>query len=59
MTPMIEVKTAELEGAALDWAVAKAEGVETSWRYGRELVKIHDGCGIRLIESIRSVYSPM
>lgn len=28
MTQLIEVKTAELSGAALDWAVAKAEG----WR---------------------------
>lgn len=27
MSQMIEVKTAELSGAALDWAVAKAEGV--------------------------------
>ncbi|WP_052671897.1 phage protein NinX family protein [Stutzerimonas stutzeri] len=27
MSQMIEVKTAELEGAALDWAVAKAEGL--------------------------------
>lgn len=28
MTDMIEVKTAELVGPALDWAVAKAEGHE-------------------------------
>lgn len=27
MTTMLEVKTAELEGAALDWAVAMVEGV--------------------------------
>jgi len=27
MTDMIEVKTADLIGAALDWAVAKAEGM--------------------------------
>lgn len=30
MTEFIEIKTAELTGAALDWAVAKAEGVEIS-----------------------------
>lgn len=55
---MVEVKTSELEGAVLDWAVAQTQGVETSWRYGRELVKVHDRGGIKLIESIRSIYSP-
>lgn len=54
----IEVKTSELEGAALDWAVAHVELIETSFRYGRELVKVHDRGGIKLIESIRSIYSP-
>jgi len=28
MSAMIEVKVAELSGSALDWAVAKAQGVE-------------------------------
>lgn len=30
MTEFVEVKTQDLAGAALDWAVAKAEGVEIS-----------------------------
>lgn len=55
---MIEVKTAELSGPALDWAVAQCEGVETCWRYGRELARIHDFHGNRLIEEIRPIYSP-
>lgn len=58
MTDMIEVKTAELVGPALDWAVAQCEGVETCWRYGRELARIHDFHGSRLIEEIRPIYSP-
>lgn len=58
MTDLIEVRVSNLAGAALDWAVATVEGVETSWRHGRELVKVHDRGGIKLIESIRSAYSP-
>ncbi|MDD2063014.1 phage protein NinX family protein [Pseudomonas sp. 25571] len=58
MTDLIEVRVSNLVGAALDWAVATVEGVETSWRHGRELVKVHDRGGIKLIESIRSIYSP-
>ncbi|AIR90476.1 phage protein NinX family protein [Pseudomonas cremoricolorata] len=58
MTDTISVRASNLTGAALDWAVAQAENVETSWRYGRELVKVHDRHGIELIESIRSVYAP-
>ena len=58
MTDLIEVRVSNLVGAALDWAVAQVEGVETSWRYGRELVKVHDRGGIKLVESIRSIYSP-
>ncbi|UNM17300.1 DUF2591 domain-containing protein [Pseudomonas sp. ArH3a] len=58
MTEFVEVNTQDLSGAALDWAVAKVGGVEVSWRYGRELVEVHDGGGIKLIESIRSIYSP-
>lgn len=58
MTDLIEARVSNLAGAALDWAVAKVEGVETSWRHGRELVKVHDRGGIKLIESIRSIYSP-
>ncbi|MCE0860745.1 DUF2591 family protein [Pseudomonas alloputida] len=38
--------------------MAQVEGIETSWRYGRELVKVHDRGGIKLVESIRSIYSP-
>ncbi|WP_445672652.1 phage protein NinX family protein [Pseudomonas inefficax] len=58
MTDLIEVRVSNLVGAALDWAVAQVEGIETSWRYGRELVKVHDRGGIKLVESIRSIYSP-
>ena len=58
MTDLIEVRVSNLVGAALDWAVAKVESVVTSWRHGRELVRVHDRGGITLIESIRSVYSP-
>ena len=58
MTDLIEVRVSNLIGAALDWAVAQVEGIETSWRYGRELVKVHDRGGIKLVESIRSIYSP-
>ncbi len=58
MTDLIEVRAANLVGAALDWAVAEVEGIETSWRYGRELVQVHDRGGIKLVESIRSIYSP-
>ncbi|MDM9594803.1 DUF2591 family protein [Pseudomonas guariconensis] len=58
MTDLIEVRVSNLVGSALDWAVAKVEGVETSWRHGRELVKVHDRGGIKLIESIRSIYAP-
>lgn len=58
MTDLIEVRVSNLIGAPLDWAVAKVESVETSWRYGRELVQVHDRGGIKLIESIRSIYSP-
>lgn len=58
MTDLIEVRVSNLLGAPLDWAVAQVEGIETSWRYGRELVKVHDRGGIKLIESIRSIYSP-
>ena len=29
------VKTSELTGPALDWAVAKAEGVKSTWHRGR------------------------
>lgn len=58
MTDLIEVRVSNLVGAALDWAVAKVEQVDTSWRYGRELVQVHDRGGIKLIESIRSIYSP-
>lgn len=58
MTDLIEVRVSNLIGAPLDWAVAKVEGIETSWRYGRELVKVHDRGGIKLVESIRSIYSP-
>lgn len=58
MTYLIEVRVSNLIGAPLDWAVAQVEGIETSWRYGRELVKVHDHGGIKLVESIRSIYSP-
>nr|CAC9202484.1 Uncharacterised protein [Pseudomonas putida] len=58
MTDLIEVRVSNLIGAPLDWAVAKVESIETSWRYGRELVQVHDRGGIKLIESIRSIYSP-
>ena len=58
MTDLIEVRVSNLIGAPLDWAVAKVESVETSWRYGRELVQVHDRGGIKLIESIRSIYTP-
>jgi hypothetical protein len=58
MTDLIEVRVSNLIGAPLDWAVAKVENVETSWRYGRELVKVHDRGGFKLIESIRPIYSP-
>ena len=58
MPDLIEVRVSNLVGAALDWAVAQVEGIETSWRYGRELVKVHDSGGIKLVESIRSIYSP-
>ncbi|WP_238738851.1 phage protein NinX family protein [Pseudomonas putida] len=58
MTDLIEVRVSNLIGAPLDWAVAKVESVETSWRYGRELVQVHDRGGIKVIESIRSIYSP-
>lgn len=58
MTDLIEVRVSNLLGAPLDWAVAQVEGIETSWRYGRELVKVHDRGGIKLVESIRSIYSP-
>jgi hypothetical protein len=54
----VEVQCSDLTGPALDWSVAKVEGIEVSWRYGRELVKVCDGGGIKLIESIRSIYSP-
>lgn len=50
---MVEVKTAELEGAALDWAVAKADGLKADihkapvYRYEQnakgEPVRIRDG----------------
>ncbi|WP_116817911.1 phage protein NinX family protein [Pseudomonas syringae] len=33
MSEFLEVKTADLVGAALDWAVAKAEGVEPAYRH--------------------------
>lgn len=55
---MVEVKTAELAGPALDWAVAQCEGVETCWLYGRGLARIHDFHGNRLIEELRPIYSP-
>lgn len=58
MTELIEVRVSNLVGAALDWAVAEVEGIEASWRYGRELVQVHDRGGIKLVESIRSIYSP-
>lgn len=58
MTEFVEVKTAQLEGAALDWAVAQVEKVQTTYRYGRELVADHDRGGIKLILSIRPIYSP-
>lgn len=58
MTDLIEVRVSNLLGAPLDWAVAQVDGIETSWRYGRELVKVHDRGGIKLVESIRSIYSP-
>lgn len=54
----MKIKTSELSGVGLDWAVAQVVGVEVSMRYGRELVMVHDRGGIKLIESIRSVYSP-
>lgn len=58
MSELIEVRAADLIGVPLDWAVSQIEGIETSWRHGRELVKVHDGGGIKLIESIRPIYSP-
>lgn len=54
----MKIKTSELSGVALDWAVAQVAGVEVEMRYDRELTKVHDRHGIRLIESIRSIYSP-
>jgi len=55
---LIEVKVGDLSGAALDWAVAQVEKVQTTYRYGRELVADHDRSGIKLILSIRPIYSP-
>lgn len=54
----MKIKTSELSGVSLDWAVAQVVGVEVAMRYGRELAMVHDRGGIKLIESIRSVYSP-
>lgn len=54
----MRVKVSELSGIGLDWAVAQATRVEVAMRYGRELAVVHDRHGIKLIESIRSIYSP-
>lgn len=53
----IQVRTSELIGRALDWAIAQVEQVETSVSGGK-LFKVHDRHGIKLIPSVRREYSP-
>ena len=54
---MTKIKTSELQGAALDWAVAEAVGVEVDIR-AESPCKVHDSGGVWLQPTARRPYMP-